>query len=493
MFVLTMLMLLILLQPCRVFPQQQDSCNLSWTPPQQISLDTVEVVLTRILRNGPSLLVMWQQYPASGIACSRSTDDGATWSEPQLLIPPTDGNIPAAISAVSQGSWIYLAWTGCEPCSPSPVYHVRFQRSSDFGETWLPIQNLGPTYKGKIAAFASDVFLNFQDSIYQSRFLRSTDNGATFTLLPGSPPLLGTNLFEAFVASPSGLHGLTTRPLAPSGWPETRYFRSTDFGFTWEDSRFLSTLDNAGSRVRDMAASGDTLYVAWIDSKYGGFLTTGTMLLRRSYDGGNTFEPEQILSDNNAFSYRMSARKNLMGIVWDTDEDGSTRYSHVHYAVSNNYGDSFCGPARVETTMFTSEWSDIAVGMKTFVSAGRKDIDSGFTRTVFVTHSDLPTHIDDPAISTSIGFVLGQPYPNPFNSAVTVTYSIPGRASGTIEIFNVLGQRILSQPFERMSSGTYSFTWDGLNAIGQPQPSGVFLLRLVAQNQILHRKIIYLK
>lgn len=323
--------------------------------------------------------------------------------------------------------------------------------------------------------------------------MRSNNNGGTFALLPGVPSLLGTYPYEAFVASPSGLHGLTTRPLAPSGWPETRYFRSTDFGFTWEDSRFLSTLDNAGSRVRDMAASGDTLYVAWIDSKYGGFLTTGTMLLRRSHDGGNTFAPEQILSGNNVFSYRVNARETLIGIVWDTDEDGSTRYSHVHYGISNNYGESFCGPARIETTMFTSEWSDIAVGMRTFVSAGRKDIDSGFTRTVFVTHTDIPTHVNNQVVSISAGFTLSEPYPNPFNSTMTIRYSISHRVSGTIEIFNILGQKIWNRPLEGLFPGTFYFTWDGLDMSAQAQPSGVYLLRVATEDQILHRKLVYLK
>ncbi|HCV43425.1 MAG TPA: hypothetical protein DGH68_08060, partial [Bacteroidetes bacterium] len=479
------LTLLLLFAAWQAFPQRQDSCNLSWSSPQQVSLDTVEVVLTRILRNGSSLFVMWQQYIASGIACARSTDGGVTWSAPHVLIPPGNGNVLADVSVAGQGSWIYLSWTGCEPCSPSPAYHVRFQRSSDFGETWFPIQFLGPSNQGRIATLGDNVFLNLQDSTYQSRFLRSADNGAIFSLLPGIPPLLGTTLFEAFVASPSGLHGLTTNPPAPSGRPETRYYRSTDFGLTWEDSRFLSTLDNAGSLVRHMAAVGDTIYAAWVDGKYGGFLFTGTVLLRRSLNGGNTFGAEQILSGNTAWNYRVNARENVVGVVWDTDEDGSFRYSHVYYAISNNYGETFCGPDRVENTLFTSQWPDIAVGTRTFVSAGRKDIDSGTTRTVFVVHSDLPTQVNNQAVDPSTGFTLSQPYPNPFNGETQLSFSLSGTSRVHLEVYDVVGRLIATVVDGQCGPGRYTVSWEPGTA-----SSGVYFATLRASSLTIQKKLL---
>lgn len=487
------LSLLVLLAACQTPAQQKDSCTLGWTTPQQVSLDTVDVVLTRVLRNGSLLFVMWQQYPESGIACSRSIDDGVTWSEPQVVIPPTNGNIPVAISAVAEGFWIYLSWDGCDPCSPNPVSHVRFQRSSDFGQSWSPTQNLSIGSHGKLAALDTRVFLNFQDSVFQSSFLQSTDNGETFSRLPGTPPLLGGYLFDAFVASPSGLHGLSQRPPAPSGVAETRYYRSTDFGLTWEDSRFLSTLDTFGSRVSGMAAMGDTLYAVWIDGKYGGFLFTGTVLSRCSLDGGNTFQPERILSANTAFRYSVAAADNVVGAVWDSDEDGSFRFSHVYYAMSRDHGETFCPPGRVENSFFATQWPDIAIGTRLFVSAARRNNDSTGSRSVFVTLSDPLTDVGGQGLPDPGGFILLDPYPNPFNSGVIVRYSIPTSEPVTLEIYNPLGQKVWTSDGKRVSPGTHSFTWDGRDISGRTVSSGVYVIRVRAGARFQHKRVIYLK
>jgi uncharacterized repeat protein (TIGR02543 family) len=91
---------------------------------------------------------------------------------------------------------------------------------------------------------------------------------------------------------------------------------------------------------------------------------------------------------------------------------------------------------------------------------------------------------------------LSQNYPNPFNPITTIEYSIPQEkenVSVTIEIFNVLGQRVRTLVRDRHTAGFYSAEWDARNDHGINLPSGVYIYRLQAGEYVESRKMLYLK
>ncbi len=90
-------------------------------------------------------------------------------------------------------------------------------------------------------------------------------------------------------------------------------------------------------------------------------------------------------------------------------------------------------------------------------------------------------------------FELSQNYPNPFNPSTTISYSLPRRSDVTIEIFNLLGQRVRTLVDESQSSGPHKVEWDGRDAEGKTVSSGVYLYRLKAEGGVLSRKMILLK
>ncbi len=53
-------------------------------------------------------------------------------------------------------------------------------------------------------------------------------------------------------------------------------------------------------------------------------------------------------------------------------------------------------------------------------------------------------------------FALYQNYPNPFNPSTTIRFDLKVTSEVTLEIFNVLGQRVISRDYGRMSAGSYS-------------------------------------
>ncbi|NNE69245.1 MAG: hypothetical protein HKN29_02650 [Rhodothermales bacterium] len=63
-----------------------------------------------------------------------------------------------------------------------------------------------------------------------------------------------------------------------------------------------------------------------------------------------------------------------------------------------------------------------------------------------------------------------QGWPNPFSSSVTLRF--PADASGSLEVFDLLGRRVHRS---RITGGT--LTWDGRSDDGRPLPNGQYIAR----------------
>jgi hypothetical protein len=72
-------------------------------------------------------------------------------------------------------------------------------------------------------------------------------------------------------------------------------------------------------------------------------------------------------------------------------------------------------------------------------------------------------------------YVLYNNYPNPFNPGTTISYSIPEKAKVKIEIFNILGQKVITLSDEIMEAGDHKIEWNARNYSG-----GVYFCRMNA-------------
>ena len=83
-------------------------------------------------------------------------------------------------------------------------------------------------------------------------------------------------------------------------------------------------------------------------------------------------------------------------------------------------------------------------------------------------------------------FKLGDNYPNPFNPTTTVTFSLPIGVDVTLNVYNLLGEKIATIYNRYAQPGNYTATWNGLDSQGNKVPSGTYLFELDA-GQYFHQ------
>ena len=77
-------------------------------------------------------------------------------------------------------------------------------------------------------------------------------------------------------------------------------------------------------------------------------------------------------------------------------------------------------------------------------------------------------------------FQLKQNFPNPFNPATTIEYSISESSPVTIKVFNIEGKEIATLVNSYHAPGNYSIEWNGMNRFGQPAASGTYIYEIIA-------------
>lgn len=92
--------------------------------------------------------------------------------------------------------------------------------------------------------------------------------------------------------------------------------------------------------------------------------------------------------------------------------------------------------------------------------------------------ADLPQEVE-----------LNQNYPNPFNPSTTIKYGVPALTNVTIEIFNVLGQRVMTLVNNELKKqGRYEIRFNASRL-----SSGMYFYRLMADNKIMTKQMMLIK
>ncbi|MBN1408836.1 MAG: T9SS type A sorting domain-containing protein [Calditrichaceae bacterium] len=76
-------------------------------------------------------------------------------------------------------------------------------------------------------------------------------------------------------------------------------------------------------------------------------------------------------------------------------------------------------------------------------------------------------------------------YPNPFNPTTTIRFDVPEFYADkrvTLQVFNIVGQRVATLLNGNVDSGRHEITWDSRNTQGNRLPSGLYFVVMQAEN-----------
>ena len=213
----------------------------------------------------------------SVIMVQKSADEGASWSEPEVLFPEEGTFSRQAIQILSNGRWIFATWI-CED-SPEGLTNdpTEFRVSDDAGQTWKVVRmpesagrvhaNLIEVEPGHLVAFMRS---RFADNVYISR---SYDYGDTWSI-PEKTVLPNNNASISAIKLQSGEIALAyndnSAPNAEFGkvaWPGLRnpvaVSVTEDFGKTWPIGRVFEQAEGyigAENKTNNLQYEYPTLY-----------------------------------------------------------------------------------------------------------------------------------------------------------------------------------------------------------------------------------------
>lgn len=99
---------------------------------------------------------------------------------------------------------------------------------------------------------------------------------------------------------------------------------------------------------------------------------------------------------------------------------------------------------------------------------------------------DVPSNIDVADLPARIW--LGANYPNPFNPATAIPFSLPADMHITLRVYNILGQHVATLVNGRMSAGNHEVRFDASNI-----SSGHYVYRLETEEGMLTSQMLLIK
>lgn len=90
-------------------------------------------------------------------------------------------------------------------------------------------------------------------------------------------------------------------------------------------------------------------------------------------------------------------------------------------------------------------------------------------------------------------FFLGNNLPNPFNSETVISFGLSQPSQVTIEIFNILGQKVKTLGLGQLPAGYHRASWDGKDSRGKKVATGIYFYRMTAGDFSDIKKMSFIK
>jgi hypothetical protein len=419
----------------------------TWEPQIRITGDTTdEAVLPQIAVWDSCIYVVYRGGGwGEGAYMSKSTDYGVTWHTRPIYY--TARNYAENPTVVARGNRVYCTFSiEVNYVPPNQNWDQFLYRSTDYGRTWpdtffvsdSTCEGIGPDMALTCLEREPDPYLHLireigtsistQEVFYQ----RSSDGGATWSSL-------------LMVSDNDSVHSFWPQISAwgdscvIAAWTDYKYTnqdwlgdalisKSTDNGLSWSSPVPLTFSHMIKSC--DIYASGDTVVLVYDVGPLEGYKNIYANI---SFDGGDTWQGEMLVSDSLPLSYRIEPCVAMSG-----------GYAHVAWSDARDLGGA---PGNVE-----------AYYDRGYIDSSTQGID-------WHENSPRPEGVSLKA------------YPNPFNDETMITLTGNKGGDATLVIYDIQGRLIRTFRGDVMG-GDKKIVWDATDASGKKVSSGLYFARL---------------
>ena len=189
------------------------------------------------------------------------------------------------------------------------------------------------------------------------------------------------------------------------------------------------------------------------------------------------------------------------------DESGSAHMHHIQGNVYDNFPISYSFPFKGSPTVLDTDGDgDLEFVMGSTQTLTNIDIkESGSVEGLWNTHRAnmqrngyYISSIDALDISDDIienyEFALYSAYPNPFNPTTTIEFEVPYSMDIILNVYDVSGRLVKTLVDDIKYSGLHSTVWDGTDQYGNNVANGLYIYKLMSnQNISISNKMILIK
>lgn len=417
-------------------------------------------------------------YWIDRIVIQKSTDNGLTWNSGTHtgVTPPRNQDkewLAVDMHSQYKGN-VYISWTEFDRYgsnSSGDSSRILFSRSTDKGDSWMAPVILSDregdcidgdnTTEGAVPAVGpnGEVYVAWSGPL-GIMFDRSFDGGVTW----------GEDIFVAD---------------QPGGWAFSvpNIYRCNGLPVTLCDTSQADTRGN--------------VYVLWADQREG---TSNTdIFLAKSTDQGTTWQTEVKVNDDTTDRHQffpwgaIDQTTGYLYFVFYDRRETVDAYTDVYMAVSKDGGETFKNFKISESSfypypsVFFGDYTNIAAydGM---VYPIWMRLDQNMLSVWMIRYKGERHMTDSQDTEYPLHFELKQNYPNPFNPSTTIGYSLDKTEKVTMQVFDVLGNKVADLLDKRMNPGLHEVSFNAENLT-----SGVYIYRLQAGDRILSRKMLLMK
>lgn len=366
----------------------------------------------------------------------------------------------------------------------------RYLISEDGGRSWKFLLLPNEIETNFRETFISDgiIFMNIgRKGIYSS-----SDKGLTWN-----------SIYKNYSSSPRNLTVKNKNSIAFTNYNGSRTIvYSNNGGETWLESSYSEKLMfNSLEILNSSTIIGCGMYRDSSSARGMIYLSNDLGKNWRVIDFPREIEHIKMVNRNTGFAHSKYEfyRTEDAGLTWTLDLSSKDFY---HYYSNFTFADSLNGLMRVEyyfkeTNNGGKTWETINKNCPVWGGLKRMEYNShgdllvlGEDGSFVIKKSDLDIPQNPLVKKNNIpsAVELEQNYPNPFNPSTLIKYNLNKKAHVSLNIYNVLGEKITTLVDEVKQSGYHNIAFNGKNLA-----SGFYIYVLKTNNQIVSKKMLLLR